>query len=157
MTIFAALAAGWVALLLFGPFLPAPIAGVLYLFGGRICHQIAERSFHLDGAQLPVCARCLGIYIGAALVWVPAVGARHWKGLLLGAFLLNAATIAAEWVDIWSVTNTIRAAAGAALGVAMALTIRHALGAPAPTSGTVDYERCPLPRRTPSALPESHT
>lgn len=28
------------------------------------CHQLSERSFHIGIRQLPVCARCLGIYVG---------------------------------------------------------------------------------------------
>lgn len=30
-----------------------------------ICHQMPERSFHLFGFPLAVCARCTGIYLGA--------------------------------------------------------------------------------------------
>lgn len=28
------------------------------------CHQLPERSFHIKGYQLPLCARCMGIVIG---------------------------------------------------------------------------------------------
>jgi uncharacterized membrane protein len=38
-----------------------------YGIGSIVCHQLPERSFHLGAAQLPVCARCTGIYFGAAL------------------------------------------------------------------------------------------
>jgi uncharacterized membrane protein len=63
-------ATGWLALLVFAPALPVAVAGVTYLFGALICHQLPDRSFHVDGAQLPVCARCLGIYAGTALLTV---------------------------------------------------------------------------------------
>ena len=33
--------------------------------GSAVCHQMAERSFIFDGMQMPLCARCTGIYIGA--------------------------------------------------------------------------------------------
>src|SRR6266576_3861624 len=56
----------WLALLVSAPLLPIPLAGLLYALGSRICHQLPARSFHLFAAQLPVCARCLGIYTGAA-------------------------------------------------------------------------------------------
>ena len=39
----------------------------VYRAGRVICHQRAERSFFLFGVPLPVCARCTGIYIGAAV------------------------------------------------------------------------------------------
>ena len=63
---FALAAVTWLALLILGPTLPVPLAGALYALGSHICHQRPERSFHLFAAQLPVCARCLGIYAGAA-------------------------------------------------------------------------------------------
>ena len=33
---------------------------------GRVCHQRPERSFHVAGVQLPVCARCTGLYVSGA-------------------------------------------------------------------------------------------
>src|ERR1044072_7313244 len=47
------------------PVLPSPLAAAVYAAGGFICHQIPDRSFHWHGAQLAVCARCTGIYVGA--------------------------------------------------------------------------------------------
>lgn len=34
------------------------------LAGSLVCHQLADRSFIIDGRQLPVCARDTGIYLG---------------------------------------------------------------------------------------------
>lgn len=45
----------------------------LYAAGSVVCHQIPERSFHLAGVQLPVCARCTGLYLGGlagVAVWM---------------------------------------------------------------------------------------
>lgn len=39
-------------------------SGFVYQFFGRVCHQFDERSFHLDGQKLAVCARCSSIYFG---------------------------------------------------------------------------------------------
>ncbi|PWT85073.1 MAG: hypothetical protein C5B57_03695, partial [Blastocatellia bacterium] len=39
----------------------------VYAVSGLLCHQRPERSFHLLAVQLPVCARCVGIYAGAAM------------------------------------------------------------------------------------------
>lgn len=35
--------------------------------GYAVCHQLDERSFHVDGHRLPLCARCSGMYLGAVL------------------------------------------------------------------------------------------
>jgi uncharacterized membrane protein len=188
VTILAVLASGWLTLVLLAPWLPVPLAGIVYLFGGRLCHQIAERSFFLDGAQLPVCARCLGAYAGATVALICATGARRFRGphrarlrggvgvspaaiptgsrhthVLLGALALNGLTVAVEWSDLWHVSTAMRAVAGAALGIAVVLAIRQALHSASnheeheTSADTIDYERCPLPRRPRSALPESRT
>jgi hypothetical protein len=73
---FVGAATAWIVALLAAPVaaaLPAPsivghgFALVIYAAGSLICHQRPERSFHLLGVQLPVCARCLGIYASAAV------------------------------------------------------------------------------------------
>jgi uncharacterized membrane protein len=35
--------------------------------GYAVCHRIEERSFHAGDYQLPLCARCSGMYVGAVL------------------------------------------------------------------------------------------
>ncbi|WP_052427407.1 DUF2085 domain-containing protein [Neobacillus niacini] len=37
---------------------------ILHFFGRAICHQLRERSLHVSGEALAVCARDTGIYIG---------------------------------------------------------------------------------------------
>ena len=32
------------------------------------CHQLSDRSFHINGIQLPLCARCTGILLGVIIV-----------------------------------------------------------------------------------------
>jgi uncharacterized membrane protein len=56
------------SLLVIGTYLLSPpwtVLGKTRLVGYAICHQISERSFHIAGQQLPLCARCTGIYMGA--------------------------------------------------------------------------------------------
>jgi uncharacterized membrane protein len=43
------------------------LAPLLYAIFEPVCHQIAERSFHLWGEPLAVCHRCSGLYLGFAL------------------------------------------------------------------------------------------
>ena len=72
---------GWAILLPLAPFAasrpaPAPfwygLAFAVYGAGSFICHQLPARSFHAWAAQWPVCARCTGIYLGAAVAAVVA-------------------------------------------------------------------------------------
>jgi hypothetical protein len=61
------------------PHVALPLALIVtaaYGAGSIVCHQLPGRSFHLWGAQLPVCARCTGIYVGAALASMVS-GMRH--------------------------------------------------------------------------------
>ena len=74
--VLAALALGWLVLLVAAPVAPTSLATLLYAAGSFICHQRPERSFHIDAAQLPVCARCLGIYAGAAIGSAESAGSR---------------------------------------------------------------------------------
>jgi predicted membrane protein DUF2085 len=47
-------------------------AFLVYAIGSLVCHQLPARSFHLWSVPLPVCARCTGIYAGAAIAAVVA-------------------------------------------------------------------------------------
>ncbi|MCA9974387.1 MAG: DUF2085 domain-containing protein [Anaerolineales bacterium] len=37
--------------------------------GYAVCHRITERSFIINGRQLPLCARCTGMYLGVMVVF----------------------------------------------------------------------------------------
>lgn len=37
--------------------------------GYAVCHRITARSFTIDGRQVPLCARCTGMYLGAILTF----------------------------------------------------------------------------------------
>ena len=151
MALFVALmAVTWLVLLVAAPALPAEISATLYAATSLICHQRPERSFHLDAFQLPVCARCLGIYGGAAIGALAAVRAGGdaragrptvpWV-LTAAAFAPTAATLALEWAGLWPTSNLVRAIAGAPAGGVVAFVVTRALA-------TVHYDRCAPPRPT---------
>jgi uncharacterized membrane protein len=60
-----------------------------YAFGAAVCHQRPDRSFALDGNQLPVCERCFAIELGMVAAFGAAVLVRPPAGFVpaLGAFL----------------------------------------------------------------------
>lgn len=43
---------------------PEGILGKADAIGYSVCHRIAERSFFVAGRQMPLCARCTGMYLG---------------------------------------------------------------------------------------------
>lgn len=46
--------------------MPAPW-NLIYGCGDRLCHQKAERSFFVNGNQMPFCSRCTAIWLGLAI------------------------------------------------------------------------------------------
>lgn len=82
-------------------------AAFVYLGASFICHQKPERSFHVDGVQMPLCARCLGVHVGAALGLIAAAlapaGWGRWLQprlrLAIGlAVLPTLVSLAVEWL-----------------------------------------------------------
>lgn len=155
LPVVAASAVVWVLLLGAAPLLPGYAAAALYGVGSFICHQIPERSFHLAGFQLPVCARCFGLYFGAAvgaLVYVPtsrrgrpglaalvATGAA--KPTLVIAAAPTVVTVFLEMAGLWSPGNVTRAVAALPAGAAAAFVVMSALA-------TLHYDGCAQPRPT---------
>jgi uncharacterized membrane protein len=116
------------------------LAAAVYGFGSVICHQISERSFHLFAEQLPVCARCTGLYAGAAAIAVPYLfrgarrpwstvvpGSAYVRWLLVIASLPVALSIVWEWATGEVPSNIVRAITGVLLGGAVARVILDAL------------------------------
>jgi uncharacterized membrane protein len=102
---------------------------VVYAAGSVICHQRPERSFHLLGAQMPVCARCAGLYAGTAvaaiIVWLKQPLPVRFtssapRRILLACALPTAATLLYEWTTGQATGNWLRLASGAPLGAAVA-------------------------------------
>ena len=55
------------------------LAAVISLFFSSVCHQAAERSFHLAGHPLAVCVRCASIYVGFLLGVILYPFIRNWN------------------------------------------------------------------------------
>jgi uncharacterized membrane protein len=103
---------------------------IVYEAAGLICHQRPERSFHLAGIQLPVCARCFGLYAsGAAGALAASLAAlsnaaptptRSATFLLAAAAVPTALTLAVEWAGLIRPGNAVRAIAAVPLGLVAA-------------------------------------
>jgi uncharacterized membrane protein len=110
----------------------------VYFVGSAVCHQLEARSFHLWAHQMPVCARCTGLYAGAALAAV-AVGVRRRRAAvalnprwLVGLALMPAvASLIYEWGTGVVPSNLTRAATGVVAGATVAWLVVAALTRPA--------------------------
>lgn len=105
------------------------ILSVVFSVGAVICHQLPERSFFWAGHQLPVCARCTGLYVSAAVglvAWIAIKLARSWRPVNLPprtalralaiAALPTAVTYATGVSGLWDGSNLARALLAIPLG-----------------------------------------
>ena len=135
------LAVGWVGALFLAAFVArhpsstlslVAVSAAVYEIGSLVCHQLPNRSFYFWGSQLPVCARCTGLYVGAAAAALvaatigPAVQRRLWeraRPLLFLAAVPTAVTLIQEWISGNMPSHWIRAAAGFPLGAVAMLIV----------------------------------
>lgn len=102
-----------------------------YAVGGVVCHQLPERSFFVEGHQLPVCARCTGLYLGGVVGLVAWWGGRFaglWRPrplpprrVLMMLALMGVPTVVSYTsgvLGIWDGSNATRAALALPLGLA---------------------------------------
>jgi uncharacterized membrane protein len=126
---------------------PAGFFGKADAIGYAVCHRIGERSFHIGSYQLPLCARCSGMYLGAVtgLVFQSIIGWKrskipHWSILALlvvfvAAFGIDGANsylyllkqvspgILPKIPNIYVPNNTLRLLTGSGMGLGMAVML----------------------------------
>jgi uncharacterized membrane protein len=111
---------------------PPGLLGKADAIGYAVCHRIAERSYDIGGRELPLCARCTGMYLGAfaGLVYLGRKGKRGkfppgriWA--VLGVFALiflfdslnSFAMLLPGSPSIYVTTNLMRLLAGTGMGI----------------------------------------
>jgi uncharacterized membrane protein len=118
--------------IVFFVFTPPGFWNKLMAVGSAVCHQDPAHSFYVYGRQMPLCARCTGMYLGALLSL--AFHFQHGKlgslpprkmliplGLLFLAFALDgmnslAASLGLGW-NLYETTNLTRLITGTGAGV----------------------------------------
>lgn len=100
-----------------------------------VCHQIAERSFHVDGVSLAVCHRCYGIFCGLFAGPVLYLFARRWEHrwwrrshvVMVASIVPMALDWTLDLVNLWQNTPLSRVLTGAVFGLAAGLMVAQAL------------------------------
>lgn len=128
----------WCLLIVLAPvgesFGSTSFSGAIYKFYGFLCHQMAERSFHVFEHHFAVCSRCFGVYFGlvAGFLIYPFIRnieeiepfPRIW-------LFLSLIPIGIDWslgmLGIWENTHLSRFLTGLILGAACAVFIIPAL------------------------------
>ena len=135
------------ALFALGTFLfiaPPGLLGKADGIGYAVCHRIDERSFHLLGRQLPLCARCTGEFNAAAITLVFSVFVSRKRSELPGrgilivlagfflAFAIDGSNsylyllkttdprLLPEIPNLYLPNNTLRLLTGSGMGITMA-------------------------------------
>jgi uncharacterized membrane protein len=130
-----------VGLILFGWLLGTPegLLGKADAVGYAVCHRIEARSFFIGDRQVPLCARCSGMYLGAVLglvyqaVLFPRRAGypprRLWPllGLLVLAFGIDGGNSYLHFFpgapDLYEPQNWSRLLTGTGMGLVMAVAL----------------------------------
>lgn len=147
------LSAVWLALVLLSPFLVpsntlkdlsgvvgghenesqfknlGPVPHAVYWLGDAECHQLAIRSYFLNGNQMPFCARDVGLFLGLVVGFFAATFVR-WKIpplLVLLGLVPIAIDGGLQQVTSYESTNPLRILTGLLAGLVLALLFAHFL------------------------------
>jgi len=117
---------------------PSGLNAKLWWVGSAVCHQFPDHSFHLNGQQFPLCARCTGTYLSAfiGLLYLFTRGKRAAlpKKNLVFVFIFFFLFWAADGINsfsyevlhqqlFYSPSNALRFLSGIGMGMTFAFTI----------------------------------
>jgi uncharacterized membrane protein len=102
-----------------------PFAAAVYFFGDGNCHQIAARSFYLNGNEMPFCSRDVGVFVGLvagmALVLVARPKPRIFIPLL--GLVPMAIDGGLQILTSYESSNLLRLSTGLLAGISIALLL----------------------------------
>ena len=115
---------------------PEGLLGKADAVGYAVCHRIDLRSFHIGVRQMPLCARCSGMYLGAmlGLVYLSALSRRRGGMPSNMIMIILGALVAAFVIDginsflsafpgapqLYQPQNWLRLLTGTGMGIAIA-------------------------------------
>ncbi|MFA5670422.1 MAG: DUF2085 domain-containing protein [Balneolaceae bacterium] len=98
-----------------------------------LCHQETARSYALNGVQMAVCTRCIGIYGSLLAGWILLPFLSYfissqinlYKWLFSASIVLNLVDVLGNFLELWSNTNNSRLFLGIALGTSTILFLKN--------------------------------
>lgn len=102
-----------------------PLAAAVYWAGDANCHQLASRSYFLNGNQMPFCARDLGLFAGLVLGMAVALFTQVRPRLYLVALGFVPMALDGGWqlLTDYESNNAVRLLTGILAGVSAAMLI----------------------------------
>jgi len=99
----------------------------MYWLGDAECHQLPQRSYFINGNQMPFCARDLGLFMGLAVGFglVSLYRLKINPVLALIGFVPMAIDGGIQTVTSYESVNPLRFATGIAAGLAGSLLLAH--------------------------------
>lgn len=105
----------------------SPLPHAVYYIGDAECHQLVDRSFFVNGNQMPFCARDLGLFIGLAAGsgFVTFVRYKINPVFVIAGLVPIGLDGGLQMVTSYESNNALRVATGLAAGVVLALLLAH--------------------------------
>lgn len=100
----------------------------VYYTGDRLCHQKADRSFFINGNQMPFCSRCTAIWLGIAIglgfmvFYIIRLNEKFIFILILGIAPIGLDGLG-QLMGLWESTNFTRMLTGSIVGVVCGVAI----------------------------------
>lgn len=102
--------------------------GTVYGCGDRLCHQKAERSFFINGNQMPFCSRCTAIWLGIAIglgfmIFYKIKLTSKFLFLIILGFVPIGIDGLGQLFGFWDSSNIIRVITGLLVGIVSGIAI----------------------------------
>lgn len=107
--------------------MPAPW-NFVYSAGDKLCHEKAERSFFINGNQMPFCSRCTAIWLGLAvglgfmIFYKIELDEKFVFVLIIGIVPIGIDGVG-QLFGLWESTNIARVITGLAVGIICGIAI----------------------------------
>ena len=107
--------------------MPIPL-NMAYVFGDRLCHQKSERSFYINGNQMPFCSRCTAIWIGLTIgLLFTLLFKNELSSTFLMIIIFSLVPIGidgtGQLLDFWESSNVSRVITGLIVGIPVGMAL----------------------------------